>query len=230
MKNPHYENLKRSAKLYHRHSRRQRFQNGIVVRHLYDEQNPEKLSWWDDVVFVLNDYLVNVAWRHPRYAYKDEVERQAYDNCVHLRSPSSESAKDAVDSMFDRANPNYVKVGKSRKKIRSYTMNRTRDDGYYEDLRQEEYRIARDPNNGVIITPSMTAEWTNWSRFVSICAPIEVRGVPDLHKLADLTKRLLKRETSLESEFLGYSYCQKDWVSEIEQSAPVGVLSHAVNI
>lgn len=105
-----------------------------------------------------------------------------------------------------------------------------RDSSYYDALLQEESRIARDSTNGVIITPRMTTEWTNWSRFVRICVPIEVRGVNDLHSLAELTKRLLKRETSLETEFPGYVYYQRNWVSEIEESAHVGLLSHAVNI
>lgn len=229
MKNRHYENLKKCAKQYHRNSRVQRFQNGIVIRHRYDEQNPEKLSWWDDVLFVLNDYLVNVAWVHPRYAYKSEVEQQAFDNCEPIRVAHTESIKDTIGSMDNRASPNYVRVGKSRKKIRSYTMNSMRESSYYDALLQEESRIARDSNNGVIIMQKMTTEWTNWSRFVHICAPIEVRCVNDLHSLAGLTKRLLKRETSLETEFPGYVYDQKNWVSEIEESTHVGLLSHTVN-
>ena len=132
--------------------------------------------------------------------------------------------------LFDHGNPNYVKVGRSRKKIKSYTMNREPDDGYYAALQNEEIRLARDPKNGVVIVPSLRAEWTNWSRFVCICAPIEVRGVDDLHKLADLTKRILKRETTLEQEFPGYTYTQKDWIAEFQDSDVIGVLSHAVNV
>lgn len=223
MKNKYIEQLKRSAKLHHQSNQTPGFQNGIIIRHLYDEENPIKLSWWDDVAFVLNDYIVNVAWQHPRNAYKDKVDNLAYDACAHLREPRS-------PDIFDKSNPNYRRVGKSRKKIASYTMNRARDDGYYDALRTEEKRIARDSKNGIVITPGMTTEWTNWSRFVSICAPIEVRGVKDLHTLANLTKRLLKRETSLDHEFPGYTYNQKDWVVEFQESDVIGIWSHAVNI
>src|ERR1017187_8742552 len=96
MKNKYIELLIRSAKLHHRNARTRRFQNGIVIRHLYDKECPEKYSWWDDVVFVLNDYLVNVAWQHPRHVYKDKVEELAYDACVHLKKPRT-------SDLFDHA-------------------------------------------------------------------------------------------------------------------------------
>lgn len=222
MKNEHIERLKREAKLFHRANRQPRFQDGLVVRHLYDKENPQKVSWWDDVGFVLNDYLVNVAWVHPRYAYKDQAEEVAYQACAHLRTPS-------VDDMFHGEQPNYLKVGKSRKKIASYTMKSHGAPEYFDALQAAETRIARDPANGITIRPSVTTEWTNWSRFVCLCAPIEVRDVSDLHLLANLVKRLLKRETSLAQEFPAYVYTQKNWITEFQESDVIGVLSHAVN-
>ncbi|MGZ5780868.1 MAG: hypothetical protein ACXWIN_07930 [Burkholderiaceae bacterium] len=221
MKNRHVEQLKRSAKLSNRTSRTLRFQNGIAVHHHYDEENPKKISWWDDVAFVLNDYLVNVAWTHPRYVYKDKFEELADDVCVNLRSSQSLN-------ILAKTTPNYRKVGKSRKKIDTYNRIFEQDDEYYDAIFKEEKRIARDPNNGIVITPSVTAEWTKWSRFVRICAPIEVRGVKDLHELARLTKRLLKRETTLQREFPGYTYSQKDWITEFDETDEIGLLSHAV--
>jgi hypothetical protein len=222
MKNKYIEHLKRSAKLHHRNSRTRNFDNGIVVRHLYNEKHPEKFSWWDDVIFVLNDYLVNVSWQHPRHVYKDKAEEAAFEACAPLRKPSD------LD-LFADATPNYRKVGKSRKKIVSYTHNGEDQSEYYDALRKEEACIVHDPGNNIVVTPNMSLEWTNWSRFVSICMPIEIRGVDDLHKLVDITKRLLKREITLETEFGGYTYTQKNWIAEFDKSTEIGLLSHAVN-
>ncbi len=223
MKNKHLEQLKRKAKLYHQNSRGKHFENGVIVRHIYDIEHPQKLSWWDDVIFILNDYRVNVAWTHPRYAYDDKVKEIAYANCEHLQSPSF------LDFM-DECSPNYRKVGKSRKKIVSYTSRHEKNDTYFEALRTEENRIARDPSNGIVIVPTISTDWTDWSRFVSICAPIEVRGIMELCELATLVKGILKRETSLEREFPGYTYSQQNWTTEFKNNDQVGILSHAVKL
>lgn len=221
MKNKHIEQLKQQAKLYHRHSRSRHFEDGIVVRHLYDSKNPQKLTWWDDVIFILNDYLVNVAWTHPRFAYQGKVENMAYAACAYLQNSS------AFD-LLDDSSPNYQKVGKSRKKIVSYTMKQGSDDAYFAALREEETRIAHEPENGINIVPGIATEWTNWSRFVSMCAPIEVRGIADLRELATLTKRILKQETSLAQEFPSYAYTQQNWTAEFQNHEEVSLLSHAV--
>ena len=62
MKNPFIEAMKQRAKLYHRNSRKDVFTNGIIVRHLYDYSTPETLSFWDDAVFIINDYRVALWW------------------------------------------------------------------------------------------------------------------------------------------------------------------------
>lgn len=223
MKNKHREQLKQRAKLYHRNSRGQHFENGVLVRHMYDIENPQKFSWWDDVTFILNDYRVNVAWIHPRYAYSNKVEEIAHAACEHLESPSM------LDFMAE-SSPNYRKVGKSRKKIVSYTNTFEITDAYFEALDAEKNRIANDLGNKIVIAPTISTEWTNCSRFVSICAPIEVRGVVDLRELATLTKRILRRETSLEREFPGYLYSQRNWTAEFQNNDEVGILSHSVKL
>lgn len=220
MKNKHIEELKRKAKLYHQNSRGGHFENGVIIRHLHDIKNPQKFSWWDDCVFILNNYRVNVAWTHPRFAYDEKVEEIAFAACEYLKSPSMS------DSMNE--SPNYQKIGKSRKKIVSYSCELEINDAYYEAIRSEKSRIALDPDNGIFITPTILVDWTDWSRYVSVCVPIEVLGIDDLHKLATLTKRILKRETSLELEFPEYAYNQKNWITEFQNNEEVGNLSHAV--
>lgn len=223
MKNRHIEQLKQKAKLHHRNARGRHFENGIIVRHVYDIENPEKLSWWDDVLFILNDYRVNVAWTHPRYVYKSMVDESAYRA---LAKTENQSKSDFMEGF----SPNYRKVGKSRKKIVSYSSMPRKDDAYFEALRAEQNRIAYDPDNAIIATPTISVTWTNWSRYVSICVPIEVRGVEDLHVLATLTKRILKRETSLSLEFPGYAYSQQNWHTEFPLNDQIGLLSHAVKM
>ncbi|NOS96906.1 MAG: hypothetical protein HOP25_00335 [Methylotenera sp.] len=52
---------------------------------------------------------------------------------------------------------------------------------------------------------------TKLSHFVELCAPIEVRNEQDLIILANLVRKLLKRETTLEKEFPDYIYTKDNW-------------------
>ena len=73
MKNLHQQNLKKSAKQYHRNTRSSNFVVGLLQYHQYDKESSSALSWWDDVDFILNDYRVIVTWIHPRQDYQDHV-------------------------------------------------------------------------------------------------------------------------------------------------------------
>jgi hypothetical protein len=67
---------------------------------------------------------------------------------------------------------------------------------------------------------SITANWKTkrlwWAMGVSLVAPLEVRNERDLAEVAQLAKRLLKRETTLEAEFPGYQYVRSNWLNEQE--------------
>lgn len=204
MKNPYQEKLKIAAKIFHRNNRGERLTNGLIVRHLYDEANTAKLSWWDDVGFILNDYLVQVSWVHPRLAFKDKAELAAHEKVAHI---------DIGADCFANSEPNYVKVGKSRKKIISHTLKgelissdwrQAYDQAYAETLEGASFQI----------TPFIIVEWTPHSRFVELCAPIEVKNEQHLMVLASLVRKLLKRETTLEQEFPRYVYTKDNWVEE----------------
>ena len=216
MKNKHIEQLKRKAKLHHKNARGRHFDNGIIIRHVYENENPQELSWWDDVEFILNDYKVNVAWIHPRFAYQSMVDEKAY---LVLDKRESQGKY----GFLEGHTPNYRKVGKSRKKIVSYSSTRKKNNAYFAALRVEKKLIAYDPDNAIIVAPSISVKWTSCSRFVNICVPVEVRGIDDLYVLANLTKRILKQETSLALEFPGYAYGQKNWNREFPIDDQIGL-------
>ena len=77
MKNIHIEYLKRRAKEYHRTRRRDCFRDGMLIFHEYGDLSPDRLTWWNDVTFIMNDYRVALAWTHPRMAYEDTIDTEA---------------------------------------------------------------------------------------------------------------------------------------------------------
>ena len=206
MKNRYQENLKKSAKLYHRNERNSNFIKGLIQYYQHDEESSTSLSWWCDVDFILNDYRVVVAWTHPRQDYKDYIHSEAYKSVAHLGT--------SIDDIFNKSTPNYVKVGQSRKKIVSYTMHtfpKLSDE--IETAHKLALQIIQDSND-YHAKPYIRTEWLAHGYFVEICVPIEVRDVDDLVKLVILVKRLLKRETKLNTEFPDYVYTKKEWLAE----------------
>lgn len=209
MKNRYQENLKKSAKLYHRNKRNSNFIQGLIHFHQYDAENASTLSLWDDVDFILNDYRVVVTWSHPRYAYQDSIKSEAHKSIAHLDVN--------MDDMFNEATPNYVKAGQSRKIIKSYTVNKFSEEfgklsaAYTLALQEIPHSIVYQAK------PSIKTEWLTNGYFVDVCAPIEVQGVEDLVQLVTLVKRLLKRETTIDREFPDYVYSKKQWLAEALQ-------------
>lgn len=207
MKNFYQEKLKLSAKIFHKNNRGERFSNGLIIRHQYEEANLTELSWWDDVSCILNDYLVTISWIHPRMAFKDQAENEAHKRVTHLDT--------GINDLFSQSEPNYVKIGKSRKKIISHTIKgpllssdwlAAFDAAYAEIIKTTDLQI----------TPFIKSEWTSSGHFVELCAPIEVRNEQDLIILANLVRKLLKREITLEKEFPDYIYTKDNWGTESE--------------
>ena len=210
-------------RLFERHRRLQKEQgrqprsgmtDGVVVRHCYDDNKPDALTWWDDTGFNLNGVHVAVWWVHPRMRYQDEVDTLAHENV-----PLSLFELEVGNSLnlFDDAKPVHKRVGKSgkRKKISGFTSTLTRSDSWsawHAALTLETDRLLRD--NEFVVTPSIKIESLGWCRGVSICAPLEVRGVEDLKALCVLVKTLLKGQTSMAQEFPGFAYTRADWALE----------------
>lgn len=208
MKNPRIERLIQSAKLTHRNDRRFYVSaDGIRARYLHGD--PVRLTFWDDVEFVLNDYRVTVHFVHPRYEYKWQAEELAWE-AMHDLDPS-------IDPLAFPCEPIYSKAAATRR-LRKKIV------GYRSPPLPQAYRdyfaarrVKRDEilaTSEVTITPVWTHGWRSWGRFVEITVPLEVGLEKDLLPLVRLVRRLLRGETTLNAEFTGYRYGREQWAQE----------------
>lgn len=221
MKNPSFERRRLRARQYHRNQHRDQFENGILVRHLYGDIEPGRLSWWDDVEFIRGGMRINVAWRHPRFVYQGLVEEAAME--------AAHPLYEQIDGdLFDGAAKCYQRLGRSRKKVSSYRMaaDRPGEREWLEAFIAEQARLSREADYSV--RPSCTVQQLNWCRFVDIVAPIEVRNVEELRALADLVRRILAHETTLEQEFPGYVYGKAQWIADGLAERPQPVVPHQI--
>lgn len=230
MKNKRIETLRRKAKALHKsNSRNRHYEHGVRILHSYDHYHDlEMLTWWDDFDFILNKCRVAVAWQHPRGRYIDEVENLAYSMALE-RFPYSASELKNSGGFLDSI-PIFTKVGKSRKKIKFYTCDFT-EKTEIEIKRREEWRRLEDSlalESDIKVTPTIRSEWTDHSRLISICIPIEVRNEDDVKVLASIVKSLLKRETTLDQLYPNYVYTKHDWIAEQSKRIPNDLHSHAV--
>ena len=207
MKNRAIEAMKQRAKLYHRKEHGDQFTNGIIPRYLYTEMTPETPTFYDDAVFIVNDYRVALWWVHPRDRYRKLVHTEAVRRVAHLH-PESDPYADMT--------PNYKKLGRSRKKIVSWTQQPTRDEFriYFDLLTDMERQVGQEVEFEV--RPAMTINWNNWCKGLNLCAPFEVRSEADLLALTHVARRLVKRESSMSQEFGDVVYRQSDWLADIQ--------------
>lgn len=166
-----------------------------------------KLSWWDDVGFILNGRRINVFWIHPRMKYSDAINELAWTEVGD--SPLS------GEDIFGPSEKQWTKVGRSRKKVTSYVTRQTPDiqRAYYDKLSSIKMRLEAEGIN-LLVKPTISVEPLSWGRQVSICMPMEARDEKELTDIAILVKRLLKGETTLAKEFPEYQYGREDWLSE----------------
>lgn len=211
MKNPRLERLRRKMREYHRHHP-WRLDGGLFIPHAYSEAEARKLSWWDDVGFILNGRRVIVWWRHPRSIYHDAVEKQAMAD---VPAPSTPSILERFLSGQEPGTKRWRKLGRSRKKVISESMPKTTDEwaAFYDAVNEREDELER-VGIDLEVAPSMRVGLCSTATTVDLIAPIEVRSEEDVRALGMLTRRLLKRETTIADEWLGYSYGRDMWLSE----------------
>lgn len=222
MKNRAIEAMKQRAKLYHRNKRDGEFTNGIIVRHLYYDMTPVTPTMWDDAVFIVNDYRVALWWVHPRYQYHQLIEEEARRRIAHLR-PDSDPFADMT--------PNFKKLGRSRKKIVSWTQRPSSDEflRYHDLLTDMERQVGQEVTFEA--RPSMRIAWHSWCKGLSLCAPFEVRSEADLLALTHIARRLVRRESTLVQEFGDFVYRQADWLADYRTMEEINrslVNSHAL--
>jgi hypothetical protein len=206
MKNSRFEQLGRMQRQYHRHHQWKLSRGGLFIPHSYAETKPDNLSLWGDVGFILNGRRVIVWWQHPRHVYFNAIEDLS-------RQEAGEDPGD--DWLIEGSTPKYRKVGRSRKKIISYTSRPPSDEQrlYYERLRAIQKRMAAEG-----IDFDVAASWKrvrlNWATGIRLVAPMEVRNEAELSLVAALARRLILGQTTLDSEFPGYRYGKTDWLRE----------------
>ena len=211
MKNSHLERLRRKMREYHRHHP-WGLDGGLFIPHEYPEGKANKLSWWDDVGFILNGRRVIVNWLHPRRAYLDAIEQQAFDD---VPAPSTPSTFEKFLSGQEPGTKHWRKLGRSRKKVIAETMPNTADEwiAFYDAVNAREDELGR-VGIDLEVIPSMRIGLCSTATTIDLVAPMEVRSKEDIRTLAMLAKRLLKRETTIADEWPGYSYGRDTWLSE----------------
>ncbi len=218
MKNKTVECLKLSAKQYHRSRRGDHFDSGIRVFHLYNDFDPSRLSWWDDVTFILNDYRVALAWIHPRMAYEDMIADEVARITANFPAPD----------IMQTSTPTYKSAGKSRKTISSWKCAPVDRSDWLEHHNRTRQHVMQSAN--FQITPYLTSRWGPYSRLVTLCAPLEVSSEGELRSLAAVAKRLLKHEVSLEDLFSDYCYTKADWERDLSNLADACLHAHQLAI
>lgn len=180
---------------------------GIRARHVYDDS--ARLTWWDDVQFVLNDYRVAVNFTHPRYQYENQVKALASGAVAHLK-PGNEPLRADGTPIYPEHAPTRRLARKAKRYRLSPLSPAWRDCFDAEQAKWDEWL----PTSEVTITPVWTAgRWAS-CRYVEITVPLEVRQEEDLLPLVQLVRRLLRGETTLCAEFPGYRYGREQWLLE----------------
>ncbi len=174
--------------------------------HSYEETSPGALSWWDDVGFILGERRVIVWWKHPRMSYKDEIQDRAW-------SEAGEPPQEG--ELFSDSTPNYKQIGRSRKRITSYTTSPPQEElrQYYDNLDAVTKNLQRDGID-FDVHASWRRERLSWATGVALVAPLEVRNEKELKAVADLARCLLRGETSLDREFPDYCYGRNHWLTD----------------
>lgn len=207
MKNNKQEHLIQRQRQYHQQHPWRLNQKGLYVPHCYEQHVSTRLSWWDDFGFILNNRRVIVWWQHPRYVYEDAITEQSFAAVGDMPK--------AADSLLDGVEKHYKRVGKSRKRIVSYGMPPFSETQtvYYDALRAARKHLST-VGVELKVQPTWKRKRLDWATSVSLIAPLEVSCEQDLVPLADLARRLLLGEITLDAAFPDYCYARPDWLSE----------------
>jgi hypothetical protein len=211
MKQARLERYRQLQRQFHRTHQWRLSNGGLFIPYLYEGTEPDSLSWWDDVGFILNGRRIMVGWRHPRHVYFGEIERRAF----------KEAGDDPRDNwLFDTSSPNYLKVGRSRKKILSYTSHQPSAEQrqYYDTVNSKVERLKAE---GIDFNVAASWKWERltWADGIALVAPLEVRNEAELAEVAALARRLLLGQTTLAREFPDFLYGHADWLREDHSQA-----------
>ena len=204
MKNTHQENARLQARQYHRHHSFSFGRGGVSTNHEYEPQL--QLTWWQDFEFVMNNRRVMLWWIHPRMKYADVIDELAWNE-------AGEPPCGADD--FDFGKTIWKPVGRSRKRIVVYQsppIDSART-AYYEKFHGIDARLRAEGIESVV-SPFMAATQTNWCTGIDLCIPVEIRCHDDAIAMVELTRKLLKRETTIDDAFPNYRFGRTEWIAE----------------
>lgn len=192
---------------YHRTHQWPLSEGGLFIPHAYWDMEPDSLSYWDAVGFILNGRRIIVSWQHPRHIYGEAISDMAWKE-------AGDGPRDAW--LFDGGTKNYKMVGKSRKRKKLSTTSRPPSEAqmkYYARIQEIEVRLSRDAIE-LEVRPSWKWERLTWGMGVSVVAPLEVRNETELAAVARLARELILQKTSLVQEFPGFVYDKASWLRE----------------
>lgn len=202
MKNNMVESFEAATKQFHRNNGAPHFEQGIRRTYEFEKDASSKLSQRTQVTFILNDYQVVLDWHHPRFEYCQLLSREIWQRMNGIPTPDWLGNSQAI----------YKKCGRSRKKILAWRTESVDWSAWNTEFERVRLLVEQDTN--YIVVPSIDACWGGQGRLVTLCAPIEVRNEKDLHVLADMAKRLLRREVTLAALFPESRYTKIDWENE----------------
>ena len=204
MKNRHFEKLRRMAKQYHRnHPWKGLGPHGIYCEHDLTVARP--MSWWCDFGFVYGGCRVMVWWTHPRQRFADEIEHRAQ---TAVGVPSMQGPMIKREAVYEG-------LGRSRKRIKAYRVSgiTVAQHARYSAFSQMKKRLEAEGID-FIVYPDIHIQRYPWGLGVGLCVPVEVRNHADLHALAEIGQRLIRRETTLRELYEGHAYRKQDWLQE----------------
>ena len=208
MKNRIIEQRKRTAKRLAKCWNRAVNAAGNHIPHCYSEEEKTSFGWWDDLSFKLGSQIVAVWWIHPRQHYHNLCYEQLD---IELSYPKEE---DSIDDWLKPVKTNYKKLGKSRKKVISYQMaTPSEKNKAFWQKRDECLKKILDESE-IIAKPYISVYQYNWDIGVELCLPMEVVDEDSVNKLADITKNILRHETSLKTLYPNYIYTKNNWQQE----------------
>jgi hypothetical protein len=213
MKNKYFDYMRAKAKKYAKtwHRANQLTPLGNALIHCYDNpDNKKEHGWWDDVQFKLGGQVITVWWIHPRMAFSDTTDTVAYDSLP--PAPEWNWASSGVK--------NYKKIGKNKNRKRLVSTTIPPSPASFTEwcdlwkVRRAEVRQSTD----IVIRPSIKVDQLSWCRGVSLCIPIEAVDADSVEQVAEIAKKLLRGETTLDELFPNYTYTKDDWAAEAQSN------------
>lgn len=205
MKNISVERQYKIAKEYRK--KRRNNGSGYYIYHSYkdDDGNPLKdKGYWDDVGVFKGSIYTCILWTHPRYEFDGHVRDKALDSYTSFDS-----------KMMDNDNfiKNYMRVGKSRKKVAYFTMKHQPDteearksfvDAYNEELSKTTH----------VQRCSIHVSFRKNIRYIHVCYPIEVVSEETLIQMADEVMGYHRNYASFYEKYGDYTYTVDDYHRE----------------